>query len=269
MLVKRHRVPAEQTLTLADESFIRLEQGIPAFLEKIPDDGQLVVYIAGQAFVDEEQIAYLAPRDFNTRRKSATGLPLAWLVEQLEACPARDKLLLLDVGPATATADAAVQPTAAELVDRLQSGPKPTLLKTFTTIAGTRRGQRDRGMVEGEHGRFAWFLAQAYAGLADKNRDNRLEVTELSSSCRSSWPRSATGSDAQTPVLFLPNSVPPPRITAEGKEAVRALLANLSRSKIDPLGVAQEYETAASLVGQHPEAKLAYALVLISASQNG
>jgi hypothetical protein len=262
MLVKRHRVPADQATTLADESFIRLEQGIPAFLEKVPQDGQLVVYLAGQAFLDEDQVAYLAPRDFNTRRISAAGLPLTWLVEQLEACKAREKLLLLDVGPPTATADAAAQPTAAELIDRLQSGSQPRILKTFATLAGTRRGQRDRGMPEGEHGRFAWFVAQGYSGLADKNRDNLLEVTELFEFIQEQLASAATGSDSQTPALFLPNSVPPPRISLEGKEAVRTLLANLNRSKIDVLTVAEEYETAAARVGQHSEARLAYALVL-------
>jgi hypothetical protein len=262
MLVKRHRVPADQSVTLADESFIRLEQGIPAFLQKIPEDGQLVVYIAGQAFLDPDGLAYLAPRDFNGRRTSATGLPLAWLMEQLDACKAREKVLLLDVGPATATADAAVQPTAAELIDRLQSGPKPVLLKTFTTIAATRRGQRDRGMTGGEHGRFAWFVAQGYSGLADKNRDNRLEVTELFEYVQQQLADAGSGSDAQTPTLILPNSVPPPRISAEGKEAVRNILANLGRSKVDPLALAEEYEKAAAKVGQNPEARLAYALVL-------
>lgn len=262
MLVKRHRVPADQSITLADESFIRLEQGIPAFLQKIPEDGQLVVYLVGQAFLDSEGLAYLAPRDFNSRRTSATGLPLAWLVEQLDACQAREKVLLLDIGPPTATADAALQPTAAELVDRLQTGKKPVLLKTFTTIAGSRRGQRDRGMTGGEHGRFAWFVAQGFSGLADKNRDNRLEVTELFEYLEQQLAAVATGNEALTPALILPNSVPPPRISAEGKEAVRNILANLGRTKIDALALAEEFEKAAAKVGPHPEARLAYALVL-------
>lgn len=262
MLLKRHRVPADQCTLLADESFIRLEQGIPASLAKIPDDGQLIVYVAGQAFVDADGNAYLAPRDFNLRRTSVTGLPVAWLVEQLEACKAREKLLLWDVGPATATADPTVQPAAADLIDRLQSGSKPLLLKTTTTIAGSRRGQRDRGMSDGQHGRFAWFLAQGLSGQADKNRDNRLEVTELFEYVEEQLAGVARPNDTQSAVLFLPNSVPPPRISAEAKQAVRAVLVHVGRSKLDSLTLTQEYEKAAGLIGQHPEAKLAYALVL-------
>lgn len=262
MLLKRHRVPADQCTTLADESFIRLEQGIPASLQKIPEDGQLIVYVAAQAFADTDGVAYLAPRDFNVRRTAVTGLPVAWFIEQLEACKARGKLLLFDVGPASATADPTAQPSAAELIDRLQTGSKPLLLKTTTTIAGTRRGQRDRGMPDGEHGRFAWFVAQGFSGQADKNRDNRLEVTELFEFVDEQVASIAKASDAQAPVLFLPNSVPPPRISAEAKQAVRTILANLNRTKLDTLMLTQEYEKAAPLIGQHPEAKLAYALVL-------
>jgi hypothetical protein len=70
------------------------------------------------------------------------------------------------------------------------------------------------------------------------------------------------GSDAQAPILFLANSVPPPRITAEGKAAVRAILANLGRTRLDVAALDEQYEMAASLVGEHPEARLAYALVL-------
>lgn len=259
MLTKRHRVPAEQMLSLADESFIRLEQGLPAFLQKVPADGQLVVYVCGQPFLDEEGLAYLAPRDFNRRRISATGLPLAWLAEQLDACPAREKVLLADIGPPVATSDPAVQPTVAELIERLQSGPKPVLLKTFTTITGTRRGQRDHGASDGEHGRFAWYLAQAYSGQADKNRDNRLEVTELFEFVATQL---AAGDEPQTPVLVLPNSVPPPRISAEAKEAVRGLLANLTRSKVDLSSLEEDFKQASTLVGPHPDAKLAHAVVL-------
>ena len=44
-------------MLLADESRIRLEQGIPAFLEKIPTDGQLTVYVAGRTLLGEDDVA--------------------------------------------------------------------------------------------------------------------------------------------------------------------------------------------------------------------
>src|SRR5262249_28388351 len=44
--------------------------------------------------------------------------------------------------------------------------------------------------------------------------------------------------------------------------AVRTILKNLSRTKVDLLALAEQYEKASKLVGEYPEAKLAYALVL-------
>ena len=79
-LVSRHRVPQDQLLLLVDESRIRLEQGIPAFLEKVPADAQLTVYLVGRTLVGEDEVAYLATRDLSCSRVEVTGLPLRWFV---------------------------------------------------------------------------------------------------------------------------------------------------------------------------------------------
>lgn len=259
---KRFRVPADQTVLMSDESFIRLEQGIPAFLKRLPADSQLAVYFVGQSFTDDEQNTYLAPRDFALSRMATSGLRLKWLIEQVEACPAHEKLLLFDTGYAVTKTTTAGQPPAAELMVKLSSGPMPLLLKSTTTIVGSRQGQASKAMPDKPHGRFGWFLADGYAGRADKNRDNRLEITELYEFVDGAMAAVSTGPSAQTPQLFLPNNAPPPRLTDDAKKSIRNLLASAARSKVDPAEVATQFSDSAEQAGPQPEPKLAYGLVM-------
>jgi serine/threonine-protein kinase len=260
-LIARHRVPPQQLLLLADESRIRLEQGIPSFLQKVPADGQLTVYVASRTLLGEDEVAYLATRDVAGSRIEATGLPLRWLIEQLEGTTAREKLLLLDSGYPP-VADGAPQPAAAELIERLAKADPPLPLKTTNVIAGSRAGESARQSADGEHGRFAWTLADAFAGGGDKNRDNRLEITELYEYVEAQMALLANDASTQRPALFLANSTPPPRLSPEARQAVQTLLANVSRSRIDAKQLATQFEEAKSLAGNEPEPRLAYALAL-------
>jgi hypothetical protein len=260
-LVSRHRVPPEQLLMLADESRIRLEQGIPAFLQKIPADGHLTIYLTARTLLADDEAAYLATRDFALSRAAATGLPLRWLIEQLEATTAREKLLLLDSGYAPVN-DNLPQPSAAELIERLSMADPPLMLKTTTVIAGSRVGERPQESADGDHGRFAWTLADAFSGRGDKNRDNRLEITELYEYVEEKMTALASGDALQRPALFLPNSAPPPRLSPEAREAIRSVLAGAQRSRLDAKQLQAQFEAAVEIAGSEPEPRLAYALAL-------
>ena len=52
-------------------------------------------------------------------------------------------------------------------------------LKTVTAITSCKAGQRGLDLPAKQQGLFALCLADGYSGRADKNRDNRLEPTEL------------------------------------------------------------------------------------------
>jgi uncharacterized caspase-like protein len=137
------------------------------------------VFFAGHAYKDEDGKVYLAPKSFDLKRMSTTGLPLQWLVDELEKCPAKDKLLLLDCSHAGKGADLAMEPSTAEMLRSLKTPPGRSPLRTITAIASCGSGQRGEDSPEKHHGLFAWLLAQGYSGAADKNSDNRLEPTEL------------------------------------------------------------------------------------------
>lgn len=80
-LTSRYQVAQDHLLLLADVSRIRLEQSVPAFLDKVPADAQLLVFLDAQAYVDPQGKVYLAPTDFALGRIDATGVSLQAFVE--------------------------------------------------------------------------------------------------------------------------------------------------------------------------------------------
>ena len=264
-LVKRYQVPAEQILLLADESLVRLEQSIPDRLKQVGADAKLIVYFSGHAYKDDQGAVYLAPKNFDLKRIKVTGLALQWLVDQLEACPSKEKLLLLDACQSGQGADLALEPSAAEMLRSLKVQASRALLRTVAAVASCTNGQRGLAWTDKGHGLFAWCLAQGYSGLADANRDNRLEVTELFGYLQQAMAKGSSElKGAQTPELFLPDDRPP-RLTEDAKKAVRRLAAFLTQTRVDVDSAGHEYAVARKLAGKEIEPRLMYALVLLKA----
>jgi serine/threonine-protein kinase len=266
-LVGRRQIPEDQVLLVTDESRLRLEQSISARLGQIGSDDKLLVFFAGHAYKDEKGKVYLAPKNFDPRRIGATGLPLEWLVDELEKCSAKEKLLLLDGSHAGEGKDLAMEPSTAEMLRTLKSPPGRSPLRTVAVIASCGAGQRGADWPEKRHGLFAWCLAQGYAGAADKNRDNRLEPTELFGYLQKEMavaPARLKGS--QTPELFLPDDRPP-RLSEEAKAAIRKLAARLRQDRINLSEAAADYAAAVAAAGQQIEPKLVYGLLLLKDKQ--
>lgn len=267
-LISRYALRPEQALMLEDESRVRLEQGAPAFLGRVPANAELYVYVATHAYVEPGDTVYLAAKDFALQRKSDTGLKLDWLIDLLEACPARQKLLLLDCCHAGAGADLAQQPATAEMVERVIGNHPSPYLRSSHVLASCSAGQRGLTVDNSPSlSVFAACLVEGFSGAADKARDNRLEVTELSQYVEQAAASMASRQSAvQQPRLFLPDATPP-RLTEEAKQAIRRLLAAINQSKLDPRAVRLEAEMAARLAKGQPEPMLAYGLLLIKARQ--
>lgn len=265
-LVRRYALRPEQILPLLDASQVRLEQGIPSFLDRVGPGDSVLVYVGGHAYRDRDGRVYLAPKNFNLARAAASGLSLQWLVDQLEPCPAKEKLLLLDCTHAGSGPDLERQPSTAEMLATLdrRSGGAP--LRTVTAIASCSAGERGHRLAS-EHGLFASSLAEGFSGRADANRDNRIEPTELFAFLKESMAAAGAGiGQTQTPQLFLPDATPP-RLTEEAKQAIRRMIARLRQDKIDPLAVKVEAAEAESLAPGQLEPKLLAALSLLKARQ--
>ncbi|MFZ5829361.1 MAG: protein kinase domain-containing protein [Planctomycetota bacterium] len=269
-LVARYKVPSEQTMLFADESLVRLRQAIPERLGSIPDGAKLVVYLAGHAYKDDrtapgEPTIYFAPKNFELAKIEATGLPLQWIVDELEKCAAKEKLLLLDCTQPGSGPDLASQPSAAEMIRALRPHENRALLRTVTAIASTREGQRGGLLQEpaasaGPHGAFGWSLAAAFEGEADKNRDGRLEPTELQGYLTGVVPKRSS----QNPELFLPDDRPP-RLSAEAKQAIRSLAAFLRLDRPDIDSARTRFQEAERLADKEVEPDLLLAMVVMKA----
>lgn len=259
---QRYRVPADQALLLADPSQVRLEQGISEALAKVKAEDELVVYFAGHAYQEKDGTVYLAPVNFNLKRMFSAGLTLQWLLDQLERCPSRQKLLLLDASGPPAT-DPAKDLSTAEMIETLKGPPGMSALRTVVAIASCSEGQRNNDLPAKGHGLFAQTLAQGYSGAADANRDGRVEISELFTMLTQSMASSAAElKHPQTPKLFLPNNKPP-RLTEDAKTAIRKLAAQVRQDRVDMVQANLVYSSAQKQAGQELEPKLLYGLLLI------
>jgi serine/threonine-protein kinase len=264
-LVRRYRLPADHAVLMVNDSLVRLEQTFPEQLRAIAADARLIVFFAGHACKDEQGVIDLAPKNFDSHRVATTGLPLQWLVDRLEECKAKEKLLLLDAAHGGGGPDLAREPSSAEMLRSLQPHPNRALLQTITAVASCRAGQRGLDWPSKGHGLFAWCLAEGYSGLADANRDTRLEPTELFDYLQKTMPAAAAQmKGVQTPELFLPDDRPP-RLSDAAKKAIRGLAAHFGQSKFDDTAVRREYAGAEKEAGKEVEPRLLYGLLLIKA----
>ena len=249
-LTSRYAVSPDQIIVLEDSSRVRLEQAFPEAVAKAASADQLLVVFAGRAAVDKSGAPLVAPKDFAAARPDETGVLLAPLLSAVEASPAEEKIVLLDLQAAAPASGAA--PTAAGMFRSIQGTRSKPLLKTTNVFATTYAASTDAALVGA--------TTTALAGAGDPNRDNLCELTELHE-----YFRAAAGGESLIE-LFLPNTNPP-RITDDAKEALRRLAALMGQPKIDP-GEARILSLAASkLAPKEPEPKLIAALVLLDAKQ--
>ncbi len=263
-LVRRYQVPQDHVLVLADESKLHWEQMVPAFIDKLPPDAQLLVYYDGHAVADTAGKIYLTPKDFQLARPEATGVSLAWFVGELERLPLRYKLLLLDATHVNPGANPPPEPSSAEMIQSLQEPGMPAPLRTITAITSCQAGERGHDARDKNHGRFALLLAEGFSGAANANEDSHIEPVELYEFLVKQL---STGPTPQTPQLFLPNNTPP-RLTEDAKKAIRRLASNLLTPHIDPKKVDDEYAAAQELSQAEAEPKLIFGLLLIKAKKD-
>ena len=263
VLLERYRVPPDQLLFEQDTTRLKLEQGLAAFLPRVPPGSQLVCYFVGHAYTDGTKAVVLAPKEFDSGRAAEFGIKLKWLVEQLDKSAAQEKLLLLDTCHTGSGDDLKLQPSAAEQAESLKDSPKRPVSATVTVIGSCDKGQRGVALDNNERGLFGSLVAAGFQGLADANRDYRVDGHELFAYLTSEMEKtSATSGVAQKPVRFLPDSTPP-RLPAEAREAIRRMLNHLkSKQRLDD-GLGIEYAQGAVLAPKQPDLALAYGLVLL------
>src|SRR5204862_4375897 len=95
-LRQRYCVAPERMLIYKDIDKSKFQQEVGQALQNALAQTQVLVYFEGQAAEGGDSKFYLAARDFRSQQAAATGVPLEWLVEAVEKCASKDKLLILD-----------------------------------------------------------------------------------------------------------------------------------------------------------------------------
>lgn len=196
----RHRycVAQERLLVFKDVDKARLQQEVGRALHDALAQTHVLVYFDGQAFEGAAGKYYLAARDFKSKQPSETGLPLDWLIETLEKCASKDKLLILDTFQVGTAEKYAPQPSPTKMLDSV-SGSLQTL-QAIAARGDQELGQEWRGKGVGS---FAWEVAQGYKGEADTDRNLYVTPSELQNYLQQHM-RNLTFEKArpQTPRLF-------------------------------------------------------------------
>ncbi|MFO7902384.1 MAG: protein kinase domain-containing protein [Planctomycetota bacterium] len=255
------RVPENQLVLLKDLSRDALLEEITEFLAAHEDREQLMVYFVGQAYVEPKtETTYLAARDFQLDNMANTGLGLRDLIGRMEGFQAREKLLILDTCHDVSAVESQLQPATGDQIRKAMIGD--AVSRSVTVIGNCDNERRVVVDEDGGHGRFGRELARAFGGEADFDANQRVTGDELFT-----YLREQLTAVQQTPVRFQPDRSPP-RLTLEAAEAVRNLLAEMSRRRV-PDQFDEDYESAKELCGKEPDANLAYALVKLKTGRTG
>ena len=137
------------------------------FLRKPKKNDQVLIYFTGHGFRDDEGSLYLAPADCDPDNLAETAVPAQWLREQLAACPANSKFLILDSCHAgnEKGADSDDSVRSDELMDVFRG------LAGVATIASSTGDQKSLMWQEKRQSLFSYWLVQALKGHADQDAD--------------------------------------------------------------------------------------------------
>ncbi|REJ93888.1 MAG: hypothetical protein DWQ29_03425, partial [Planctomycetota bacterium] len=173
-LVHRYAMDPDWATRVFDQNREQTRAAIERQLANVGVRHQLIVYITGHAYVGPDEKVYLACTDFQFDDMPGTGLPLDWVIEQIEACRADEKILLLSVVNSGGGEDLEHQPSTPDLLYKLQ-----TPIKTIDVIGSCSEEERGLNLPNSRHSLFGRFVADGFAGAADADKDLEITAGEL------------------------------------------------------------------------------------------
>jgi hypothetical protein len=171
-----------------------------AALAKVPRAQPVVIHLAAPAGVDAAGAVFLLPIDAgdNTRNR----LTLVELLAAVRDCPARHKLLILNLTPPVE--DALFAPPSGDLSAAIFTALEAVPDDNRLTLVACGPGQTAFASAELGRSVFSHYLEIGLKGAADDDRDGRVSARELANFVRervNRWSVENRGT-AQTPVLL-------------------------------------------------------------------
>lgn len=151
-----------------------LQTELPKWLKQVGPNEQILVYFSGHGFRDKEGKLYLAPIDIDPANPADTGVPVEWFREQIAACPAAFKLLVIDA--CHAGSEKGVQEdgvTSKELGDVFKG------LQQVMTLASSAADEKSQIWDDRRQSLFSYWLNQGLKGHADKDGNGAVTIDEL------------------------------------------------------------------------------------------
>lgn len=143
---------------------------LTAWLALPAEEDTVLFYFSGHG-LEADGKTYLLPSDAKVSNPVLTAIPLSYVYEQMRACKAKKKIVILDACHSGAGKDIATMSQA--MARELESG------QGLVTLASCDVDERSYEWAEKEHGAFTYFLVEALQGVADRDNDGLLWASEV------------------------------------------------------------------------------------------
>lgn len=161
------RRPTGAAIKKAIQGFLALPRGV---------NDRILVYFSGHGFRTSDDKLYLAPVDCDPKTPEGTGIAIEWLRQQLAACPAKTKLLVLDACHSGSERSTGISTKIATSED---IGHQFGDLADVVTIASSTADQPSQLWADKQHSLFTYWLNCGLKGDADHDSDGEIDVDEL------------------------------------------------------------------------------------------
>ncbi len=261
-MVNRYAVPDNQILVCNDFNQVRITQEVADWIQKTPANAEFYVYVATPAYSIAGQNVYLAAQDSKYAKMDENPFTLNWLIDLLDQCETKQKLLLLDCSPGDTSKDPQQVSSASEMIEIARSVRRGGYPRSVFVLGSC--GEDQVGAIgEGGQSNFATVIAKGFTGEADLANDNKLEITELADFVQK---QVIALNGSQNPPLFLPDPSPP-RISQRAKEGILDLLSKFTENKLDLTEVTRLASQVDEQANGEPEPMTAYGVLLIKSTK--
>jgi uncharacterized caspase-like protein len=238
----RGGVASEQMLELTDDApnprlqplRASLMAELPEFLAKPAPGDRLIVYFSGHGFRDRTGRLFLAPLDCDPADPAATGIAVEWFREQIAACRAGFKLLILDACHAGSEKGEEERPgvAAGDLVRPFDN------LASIATLASSTAEEKSQIWEDKQQSLFSYWLNQGLKGHADTDGDGAVDIDELNKYVHRGVTRTAKARfpRPQTPVRIVRSGTPGvPEVVRLRPQGLRQVLSDMAEQLANEL----------------------------------